>query len=367
VLPVPQQNPASHPDPGPGDCLGHYQIERLLGSGGMGEVYLASDNKLGRNVAVKILSSKIKVGEPAFHRFVQEAKAASALNHPNILVIHEVADECDVPFIVSEFVDGRTLTEIMRTESLPIRKVVDIAIQIAVALEAAHAAGIIHRDIKPDNVMVRHDGIVKILDFGLAKLIRKPAPAQDCPPVKNRITGQGHIIGTVNYMSPEQARGHEIDLRTDIFSLGTVMYEMISGHSPFVGECPSDTIANLIMREPLPLSRYSPRVPEDLERIVPKMLRKNRDKRYQTMEGVIADLKDLDARLRYQQKFVITKVTSGAPGAEARDRFEETPTLELKLFPVEEPKSYLTAQRLVAYLIAAAVVAALLAFIWYRQ
>ena len=352
--------------PGPGDRVGHYQIEKFLGAGGMGEVFLAKDDKLGRKVAVKILSTKIRVGEPAFHRFVREAKAASALNHPNILVIHEVSDDPETPYIVSEFVEGTTLTEFIHSEDLPASRVVDIAIQLASALAAAHHAGIVHRDIKPDNIIVRPDGFVKILDFGLAKLIRNPRGSGDTPSSRERITGKGLIIGTVNYMSPEQARGFDIDSRTDIFSLGTVIYEMITRRSPFAGESVSDTLANLVNQEPQPLSRFARDVPEDLERIVRRMLRKKRDERYQTMTELIADLKELDSNISFDERLRTGEDRSARPSGTASAHVDNTPTLELSLSPKRKPESTYS-RPLVIFFIVAAVIAVLLAFLWYRQ
>jgi len=282
-----------------GSELGRYEIVRLLGAGGMGEVYLAKDSSLGRKVAIKILNQKYERHESNIERFVREAKAASALNHPNILTIHEIGETNDSHFIVSEFVDGRTLCELLNKKGdLDLAEVLEIAIQTASALSAAHTARIIHRDIKPENIVVRDDGYVKVLDFGLAKLLpeRLSFIDSEANTVKQNQTAEGLILGTVNYMSPEQAMGEAVDPRTDIFSLGIVMYEMITGRTPFAAGSTSETLANLINKEPPPLSRFSPVVSDDLQRIVSKMLRKAPDERYQTMKGLRADLKDLSGQ-----------------------------------------------------------------------
>ena len=243
-----------------GRSFSHYRIESLLGVGGMGEVYLAEDTKLDRKVAVKILNEKVSQHESNLNRFIQEAKAASALNHPNILVIHEIGESETGHYIVSEFIEGQTLREILNLTQMDLCEVLDVSIQIASALSAAHDAHLVHRDIKPENVMIRPDGYVKVLDFGLAKLVEqenKSFIGLEDPDDKNQ-TARGVILGTVNYMSPEQARGDRVDERTDIISLGAVIYEMISGRTPFAGDSMSETFANLINAEPLALSALVP-------------------------------------------------------------------------------------------------------------
>ena len=290
-----------------GKCFGHYEIIELLGMGGMGEVYLADDKKLDRRVAIKILSEEFSRHETNLNRFIQEAKSASALNHPNILVIHEIGEAEAVHFIVSEFIEGKTLREIIKESPMNLAEILDIAIQIANALVAAHSAKIIHRDIKPENIMIRPDGYVKILDFGLAKLIEQKVVGFEASTVKQNETAKGIILGTVNYMSPEQAKGEKIDERTDIFSFGVVLYEMIAGRTPFFGNSVSETFANLINLEPPPLSRFSEGVPEELQRIVSKMLQKNVGGRYQTMKGLLAELKDLRENLTFEEKLERTK------------------------------------------------------------
>ncbi|MGI8788520.1 MAG: protein kinase domain-containing protein [Pyrinomonadaceae bacterium] len=307
-----------------GKCFGHYEIIRQIGAGGMGEVYLARDKKLDRRVAVKILNEKFSRHESNLQRFVKEAKAASSLNHPNILVIHEIGESEDVNYIVSEFIEGDTLREHFRESAMNSSEVLDIAVQIVNALTAAHAANIIHRDIKPENIIVRPDGYVKILDFGLAKLIEQKIVGLEDATVRQNETAKGIILGTINYMSPEQAKGEQVDERTDIFSLGVVIYEMIAGKTPFAGNTMSETFANLINKEPQPLARYTESVSDELQRIVAKTLRKNKDERYQTMKGLLADLKSLQKRLNFEAEL-------NSEGETRRKGEEEKNTLLLNI------------------------------------
>jgi serine/threonine protein kinase len=277
----------------PGTSFGHYEIIRQIGAGGMGEVYLAQDKKLDRKVALKILNEKFSRHGSNLERFIQEARAASALNHPNILVIHEISESGEAKFIVSEFIEGHTLRDVIKKSPLKLSEVLEIALQIAGALSAAHAAGIVHRDIKPENIIIRPDGYIKVLDFGLAKLV-KPMPIDfEASNGRQNETARGLIMGTVNYMSPEQAKGEKVNERTDIFSFGTVVYEMVTGRTPFVGNSMSETFANLINSEPPPLSRFAAHVPADLELIIAKSLKKDPRERYQTMKDVLAELKNL--------------------------------------------------------------------------
>lgn len=248
----------------------------------MGEVYLAQDTRLGRQVAIKLLSSDYTHDKEQLLRFEREAYAASSLNHPNILTIHEVGSEAGQHFIATEFVEGENLRKHTARAPLEMREALDIAAQVAFALAAAHAAGIIHRDIKPENIMVRPDGFVKILDFGLAKLM-DDAPAERAEsgdpevPTKAMLnTVPGMVMGTVQYMSPEQARGQAVDARTDIWSLGVVLYEMLTGRAPFEEKTVSDAIAAILKTEPLPLKHFLPYAPRELEHIVSKALRKDR-------------------------------------------------------------------------------------------
>ena len=286
----------------PGTKLGRYEILSRLGLGGMGEVYLANDTQLGRKVALKLLSEKFTENADWLRRFIHEAKSASALNHPNIITIHEIGKVGNIHFIATEYIEGRTLRQQMAEGRMRVLFSINVAVQIASALSAAHAAGIIHRDIKPENVMVRPDGYVKVLDFGLAKL----APPQS-PPLESNLsqidTDPGMVMGTVNYMSPEQARGLTVDTRSDVFSLGIVLYEMVAGHPPFEGKTSSDIIVSILDRQPPRLSRSLDRLPMELERIVGKALRKDRDERYQTVKDLQLDLKSLQQELEIKAKF----------------------------------------------------------------
>jgi serine/threonine protein kinase len=268
----------------------------------MGEVHLTEDSRLGRKVALKLLPAQFTDHKDRLRRFEQEARAASALNHPNIITIYEIGQIDATHFIAAEFVEGQTLRRLMNSGLMKLRDALDVAIQVAGALAAAHQAGITHRDIKPENIMVRPDGLVKVLDFGLAKLTQErrgdaaigrrgegagtPVPASPRPRVPVSITMPGMVMGTAQYMSPEQTRGQEVDGRTDIFSLGVVLYEMIAGQPPFDGATTIDVLAAMLNREPVPLSRYNDAAPDELERIVNKALRKEREERYQKGTGI---------------------------------------------------------------------------------
>ena len=282
----------------PGTKLGRYEIRSQLGAGGMGEVYLAFDTELERVVAIKILPEAIAVDEQRLRRFVQEAKAASALNHPHILTIHEIGVTDAIRFIATEYIDGETLRRYFN-KGLTLGEILEIAIQTASALAAAHAAGIIHRDIKPENIMIRRDGYVKVLDFGLAKLTEsKSALTDPDAPTKAMVnTGAGVVIGTANYMSPEQAKGVPVDARTDLWSLGVVLYEMVTRKLPFAGETPTETISLILQKEPGPITRHASPVPSELERIVDKALTKDREARYQTAKDFLIDLRNLKRKL----------------------------------------------------------------------
>ncbi len=295
-----------------GQTLGHYRILALLGAGGMGEVYLAEDTRLRRKVAIKVLPRTIARDADGLRRFEQEAFAASALNHPNILTIFEFGAEGDIHFLASEFVQGETLRARLQRERPSLSETLGLIIQIASALHAAHEAGIIHRDIKPENIMVRPDGIIKVLDFGLAKLTESPASFVDMEttPAARMNTKAGVVMGTTAYMSPEQARGLGVDVRTDIFSLGVVLYEMVAGCAPFEGPSASDVIASILTQAPPPVSHYSPAVPAELERIIGKALEKVREDRFQVVKDLLVDLK----RFKQRQAFEAELVRSGASG-----------------------------------------------------
>src|SRR5216684_4437893 len=234
-----------------GQEIGPYKIIDRLGSGGMGEVYLAQDGRLDRLVALKVLPAYFVSDDTRLRRFQREARAASALNHPNILTIHEVGELEGVHFIATEFIDGHTIRESIASDDLSLTDVLDIVTQVAGALIAAHAAGIVHRDIKPENIMRRRDGIVKVLDFGIAKLVEQ-TPA-DLQAITRQQTETGVVLGTVGYMSPEQARGLAVDERTDIWSLGVVLYEMLAYRAPFASATRMDTMVSILERDPSPL------------------------------------------------------------------------------------------------------------------
>lgn len=284
--------------------ISHYKILERLGAGGMGEVYLAEDMKLGRKVAIKVLSQEFTTNRDRLNRFEQEACAASALNHPNILTIHEVGEDNGSHFIATEYIDGKTLRRHMSGSALEAHQILDIAVQAASALEEAHGAGIVHRDIKPDNIMVRRNGYVKVLDFGLAKLTedatdRTPSDGEASTRVLVQ-TDAGVVMGTSHYMSPEQARGKPVDGRSDIWSLGVVMYEMVAGRVPFEGETSTDVIVAITQKEAPPLARFAPNVPAELDWIVNKALRKEREERYQTIRELLTDLRRLKQKLEFE-------------------------------------------------------------------
>ena len=282
----------------PGQIVSHYRILSVLGEGGMGKVYLAEDTKLDRKVALKVLPRAVAAHPDRMRRFVQEAKAASALNHPNIITIHEINETTSGQFIATEFIEGETLRE---REQRPVTLVeaVELATQIATALEAAHHAAIVHRDIKPENIMIRRDGIVKVLDFGLAKLAPKDTGPEDATVLR---TGSGLVMGTISYMSPEQARGQAVDARTDIWSLGVVLYEMVAGRLPFAGPTNSDVLVSILEREPKSLTMTSSTVTDELQRIVGLALCKDREERYKSVRDLLIDLKTLKEELQLREK-----------------------------------------------------------------
>jgi serine/threonine-protein kinase len=290
-----------------GKNFGHYRVQSAIGEGGMGVIYRARDTRLKRDVAIKVLPARYTKDSTAVQRFIREAHAVSALNHPNILTIYDIGENENIHFIATEFVEGETLRRVMEKGPLSLEKTLDIALQSAAALKAAHDAGIIHRDIKPENIMIRTDGYVKILDFGIAKLTEQVLIGADGTTVLPATTLPGMILGTVSYMSPEQARGLEVDARTDIFSLGVVIYEMISGRLPFSGQTISDVIASILKSEPKPISQIVKNLPSELEWSVNKCLTKNIDERYQTMEELCEDLKRLKLRLEIETEFGISR------------------------------------------------------------
>ena len=285
-----------------GQRFGQYEAISPLGEGGMGQVYLAVDTRLGRKVALKLLPSSFMHEEDRVLRFGQEARAASALNHPNIITIYEIGQVDGRHFIAAEYVAGETLHARLERERLEAGEALDIAVQVASALASAHKAGIVHRDIKPENIMLRDDGLVKVLDFGLAKLTANENFDLEAPTRAQVRTTPGTILGTVRYMSPEQARGKEIDSQTDIWSFGVVLYEMLACRLPFNGETSSDVLAAILKNEPVPLAAHVQELPKDLERIVSKALRKKREERYQDTTDLLIDLRDLKQELEFSAK-----------------------------------------------------------------
>ena len=273
-----------------GQRFGRYEVHTKLGEGGMGEVYTALDSELGRSVAIKLLPSEFTTDLDRRSRFRQEARVISALNHPNIITIYEIGENEFGSFLATEYVEGRTLRDVIKNESLTLSRILKIIEQAANALVAAHAAGIVHRDIKPENIMLRGDGIVKVLDFGLAKPKNPVIPLGEGDSSK---TVPGTVMGSARYMSPEQARGLDVDERTDIWSLGIVLYEMLSGHVPFEGETTADTLASVIYKEPEPINHLLPNLPSELQRILKKALQKDRDERYQNVKDLSLDIKSL--------------------------------------------------------------------------
>ncbi|HVQ38466.1 MAG TPA: protein kinase, partial [Pyrinomonadaceae bacterium] len=288
-------------------AIAHYRIVKRLGKGGMGEVFLAEDTKQhGRKVALKVLPPELTKDESRIRRFKQEARAILALNHPNILTIFEIGETASTSYIATEFIEGETLRQCLWRSPIKIDEALGIAIQVAMALEAAHAAGIVHRDVKPENIMLRHDRFVrdrfiKVLDFGLAKLTERESPTTDPEAVTMPITqtNPGAVVGTTGYMSPEQAQGEPIDPRSDIFSLGVVLYEMVAGHAPFAGKTDSHVRVSIIDHDPAPLTSQAPEAPRHLERIVSKALAKDKAKRYQTVTDLKLDLEQLREELHY--------------------------------------------------------------------
>ena len=317
--------------------LAHYRIISLIGSGGMGEVYLAEDTKLDRRVAIKFLQKEFSKDADKLNRFIQEAKAASALNHPNILTVHEIGEVDGQNYIATELIDGETLRQhLSHKESLTLSTILKIGVQIAEALSAAHHAGIIHRDIKPDNVMIRDDGYIKVLDFGLAKLSEQrshPSGSISDPEAQTKRqvqTQAGMVMGTVAYMSPEQARGNAVDPRTDIFSLGVLLYELSARKQPFTGETINHTIVNIIENEPPPLPTTVP-FSVEFEKIIARCLQKKPDQRYQTAEDLIGDLRRLQTQLLFQSEVnkrspydteseTATKIIETSPGVSGETR-----------------------------------------------
>jgi eukaryotic-like serine/threonine-protein kinase len=282
-----------------GHTIGHYKISKQIGTGGMGEVYLATDVTAGRKAALKLLPMRFTGDAERLKRFQQEAHAVVALNHPNILTVYEIGEDHSIHYIASELIEGETLRQRLMRGRMQLSEAVDVAIQVASALAAAHERGIVHRDIKPENIMLRPDGYVKVLDFGIAKLAEQEVPVTT--PRDEALllveTNLGSILGTVRYMSPEQACGAQVDKSTDIWSLGVVLYEMVTGHAPFTGDTPQDVMSAILEREPPPLTRYVAHPPAELQQIISKTLRKDRGQRYHSAHELLQALKDLRRKL----------------------------------------------------------------------
>src|SRR6266568_3048772 len=285
-----------------GQTFGHYKISKRIGTGGMGEVYLATDMTAGRKAALKLLPMRFTGDTERLKRFQQEAHAVVALNHPNILTVYEIGEDHSTHYIASELIEGETLRQRLMRGRMQLSEAVDVAIQVASALAAAHETGIVHRDIKPENIMLRPDGYVKVLDFGIAKLAEQEVPVA-IPRDEALLlveTNLGSILGTVRYMSPEQACGAQVDKGTDIWSLGVVLYEMVTGHAPFTGETPGEAMSSILEMEPPPLTSYVAHTPAELQQIISKALRKDRKERYQSAHELLEALKDLRHKLEFE-------------------------------------------------------------------
>src|SRR6266705_833870 len=285
-----------------GQTFGHYKISKRIGTGGMGEVYLATDITAGRKAALKLLPVRFTGDAERLRRFQQEAQAVVALNHPNILTVYEIGEDHATHYIASELIEGETLRQRLARGRIELSEVVDVAIQVASALATAHEAGIVHRDINPGNIMLRPDGYVKVLDFGIAKLAEQEVPLTI--PTDEALllveTNLGSILGTVRYMSPEQACGTTVDKRTDIWSLGVVLYEMVTGHAPFIGDTPREVMTSVLEKEPPPLTSYSKQSPAELHQIISKALRKAREERYQSAGEMLQALKNLRRSMEFK-------------------------------------------------------------------
>ncbi len=277
-----------------GSRLGGFEVLGPLGAGGMGEVYRARDTRLGREVALKVLPEALSADRERISRFEGEARAASALNHPNIVTIHEIGRDGETTFVAMELVDGKTLRELSVSGPLPVKKVLNVAAQVSEGLAKAHDAGIVHRDLKPENVMVSRDGFVKILDFGLAKLMETGASGDSAMPTAAQPhTRPGTVMGTVGYMSPEQASGEPVDYRSDQFSLGSLLYEMLTGRQPFQRKTAAETMSAIIREEPEPASRLRPDLPLPVRWVLERCLAKDREERYASTRDLARDLSGL--------------------------------------------------------------------------
>jgi eukaryotic-like serine/threonine-protein kinase len=295
-----------------GRTIGHYKISKRIGTGGMGDVYLATDMIAGRKAALKLLPERFTGDAERLKRFQQEAHAVVGLNHPNILTVYEIGEDHSIHYIASELIEGETLRQRLMPGRMQLSEAVDVAIQVTSALAAAHDTGIVHRDIKPENIMLRPDGYVKVLDFGIAKLAEQEVPVTT--PRDEALllieTNLGSILGTVRYMSPEQAYGAPVDKGTDIWSLGAVLYEMVTGHAPFTGETPAEAMSSILEKEPPPLTSYITHTPAELQQIISKTLRKEREERYQSAHELLEALQNLRHKMEFKAEL---KRSTAAP------------------------------------------------------
>jgi tetratricopeptide (TPR) repeat protein len=356
-----------------GTRFDRFEVLSLLGVGGMGEVYLAQDTRLRRKVALKILPSQFTSNAERLRRFEQEAYAASSLNHPNLVTIFEIGNVDGTHFMAHEYIDGQSLWDRMKQEPLPLLDALDIAVQIATAINAAHEAGIVHRDIKPKNVMLRRDGIVKVLDFGLAKLAEQQRATEvdsQAATLAKITTDPGAVMGTPQCMSPEQARGQKADARTDIFSLGVVLYEMIAGQPPFDGVNAIDVMGAILKTEPAPLRRHVADVSPQLEHVVSRALRKDRDERYQRAKDLLIDLKDYKEELAFEVK--LERSVQPDKKRTVTEQVAAAPTGETAAIATQSSGKIILGEikrhRLgVALTLAAIVIAAVAAFFWLNR
>ena len=361
------------PDLHRNDLPERYSIISLLGVGGMGEVYLAEDTRLGRKVSIKTLPAEFTNDKERLRRFHHEARAASALNHPNLLTIHEIGSEAGAHFIAAEYIDGETLRTTLKRGRIKVDDALDVAQQTAFALTAAHGAGIVHRDIKPENIMVRTDGIVKVLDFGLAKLLEDHARDMVDHEADTRalvLTDPGKVLGTPQYMSPEQARGEELDARTDIWSLGVVLYEMLAGRPPFRGETKSHTVVSILESEPPPLTTFAPDIPAELQRIVRKALTKDPDSRYQTARDLMIDIKTLrrDLDIKSEMKRSTSSEISGTDNFGAQvGQHESSGSSKVANLPLVGDEEGSRGYRILALVAMLVLAAAALVFLLYLR